>query len=102
MSKKDTYLITGGCGFIGSAVIRHLLKNNNNIVINIDKLSYASNVDAVEASQGESYIFIKDDIINNVVSNLLDNNIQVLVDAENDKNYLKYNYLTNGLIKKYY
>ena len=64
MLKKDIYLITGGCGFIGSAVIRHLLKDKNNIVINIDKLSYASNTDAVEASESESYIFIKDDIIN--------------------------------------
>lgn len=64
MSKKDIYLITGGCGFIGSAVIRHLLKNKNNIVINIDKLSYASNIKAVENKESESYIFIKEDIIN--------------------------------------
>ena len=64
MLKKDIYLITGGCGFIGSAVIRHLLKNDNNIVINIDKLSYAANINAVEAIESESYVFIKDDIIN--------------------------------------
>jgi len=64
MIKKNIYLITGGCGFIGSAVIRHLLKKDNNIVINIDKLSYASNINAVETKESESYIFIKEDIIN--------------------------------------
>jgi dTDP-glucose 4,6-dehydratase len=34
------FLITGGAGFIGSAVIRHIIKNINHSVINVDKLTY--------------------------------------------------------------
>nr|ELR5036375.1 NAD-dependent epimerase/dehydratase family protein [Providencia stuartii] len=36
-------LVTGGAGFIGSAVVRHIVNNTNNSVINIDKLTYAGN-----------------------------------------------------------
>ena len=36
------YLITGGAGFIGSAVIRHILDNGVDQVVNVDKLTYAS------------------------------------------------------------
>ena len=42
-----TLFITGGAGFIGSAVIRYLLKNTDTLVINIDKLTYAGNLDSV-------------------------------------------------------
>ena len=38
MEKK--FLITGGAGFIGSAVIRHIIKNTNYSVVNVDKLTY--------------------------------------------------------------
>lgn len=40
-------LVTGGAGFIGSAVVRHIINNTNDIVINIDKLTYAGNLDSV-------------------------------------------------------
>ena len=33
MEIKNTFLITGGCGFIGSALIRYLLRNKENIII---------------------------------------------------------------------
>ena len=38
-------LITGGAGFIGSAVIRHCLRHTKHHICNIDKLTYASNLD---------------------------------------------------------
>ncbi|SSS82830.1 dTDP-D-glucose-4,6-dehydratase [Acinetobacter baumannii] len=37
-------LVTGGAGFIGSAVVRHIIKNTNNDVLNVDKLTYAGNI----------------------------------------------------------
>jgi len=47
MSKK--ILITGGAGFIGSATIRHIIKDTDHIVMNIDVLSYASNLGSLAA-----------------------------------------------------
>ena len=47
MQENQKYLITGGCGFIGSAVIRYLIKDQKNKVLNIDKLTYSSNPLAV-------------------------------------------------------
>ena len=44
MKNKTKYLVTGGCGFIGSAFIRQLLSNEHNFVINIDKGTYSSNL----------------------------------------------------------
>ena len=41
-------LLTGGCGFIGSAVVRHLLRKTDHVVINVDKLTYAASEDALE------------------------------------------------------
>ncbi len=45
-------LITGGCGFIGSAVIRHVLRNSEHSLVNVDKLTYAASLDALEEAQG--------------------------------------------------
>jgi len=44
---KDTLLITGGAGFIGSAVIRYLIEETDHTVVNIDKLTYAGNLDSL-------------------------------------------------------
>ena len=41
-------LLTGGCGFIGSAVIRHLLRTTDDQIINVDKMTYAASEDALE------------------------------------------------------
>ena len=41
-------LLTGGCGFIGSAVVRHLLRDTGHVVINVDKMTYAASQDALE------------------------------------------------------
>ena len=40
-------LVTGGAGFIGSAVIRHYIANTNHTVINVDKLTYAGNLESL-------------------------------------------------------
>jgi len=58
-------LITGGAGFIGSAVIRHIIKNTNDFVINVDKLTYAGNLESLkEVSDSKRYTFEKVDICN--------------------------------------
>lgn len=40
-------LVTGGAGFIGSAVVRHLLQNTPHEVANLDKLTYAGNLESL-------------------------------------------------------
>ena len=56
-------LITGGAGFIGSAVVRYILKNSNDSVINIDKLTYAGNLESLEdISDNTRYSFEQVDI----------------------------------------
>ncbi|MAR60961.1 MAG: dTDP-glucose 4,6-dehydratase [Euryarchaeota archaeon] len=55
MQENQKYLITGGCGFIGSAVIRYLIKDQKNKVLNIDKLTYSSNPLAVEIDKSNNY-----------------------------------------------
>ena len=42
-----TIFVTGGAGFIGSAVIRHLINDTNHTVINVDKLTYAGNLESL-------------------------------------------------------
>ncbi len=44
-------LLTGGCGFIGSAVIRHLLRHTGHTVVNVDKMTYAASEDALEEAR---------------------------------------------------
>jgi dTDP-glucose 4,6-dehydratase len=41
------FLITGGAGFIGSAVIRELINRSDHRVINLDKLTYAGNLESL-------------------------------------------------------
>ena len=60
-SNKKIYLITGGCGFIGSCLIRNLTKKDN-FIINIDKISYASNKKSVGSVKKSNYILLKKDI----------------------------------------
>jgi len=56
-------LITGGAGFIGSAVIRHLIQDGTASVVNVDKLTYAGNLDNLAAvSESERYAFEQIDI----------------------------------------
>ena len=56
-------IVTGGAGFIGSAVIRHIIQNTNNQVLNIDKLTYAGNLESLkEVDQHPNYQFKQIDI----------------------------------------
>ena len=58
-------LVTGGAGFIGSAVIRHIINNTNDSVINLDKLTYAGNLESlIEVSNSKKYSFEQVDICN--------------------------------------
>ncbi|MCE9790002.1 dTDP-glucose 4,6-dehydratase [Shewanella indica] len=60
-------LVTGGAGFIGSAVVRHIIDNTQDSVVNVDKLTYAGNLDSlVEIESNERYAFEKVDICNRV------------------------------------
>lgn len=61
------YLVTGGCGFIGSAFVRDVLRNQESEVVNLDKLTYASNERNLEAIRDyRNYRFEKIDICNKV------------------------------------
>lgn len=56
-------LVTGGAGFIGSAVVRHIINNTQDSVINVDKLTYAGNLDSlVSVDKDERYAFEQVDI----------------------------------------
>jgi dTDP-glucose 4,6-dehydratase len=56
--KGSTIFVTGGGGFIGSAVVRHLLRDTLARVINIDKLTYAANLDSLPgATENLNYTF---------------------------------------------
>lgn len=56
-------LVTGGAGFIGSAVVRHIINDTDHRVVNVDKLTYAGNLGSVEqAAQSDRYVFVQADI----------------------------------------
>ncbi len=58
-------LVTGGAGFIGSAVVRHIIKNTSDQVVNLDKLTYAGNLESLADVSGSArYAFEQVDICN--------------------------------------
>lgn len=68
-----TILVTGGCGFIGSAVCRHLLVDRRTRVVNLDKLTYAASVATMRAQESDPlYRHVQGDISDErLVSELL-------------------------------
>nr|WP_324257483.1 dTDP-glucose 4,6-dehydratase [Cellvibrio fontiphilus] len=58
-------LVTGGAGFIGSAVVRHIINNTGDSVVNLDKLTYAGNLESLASVAGSArYAFEQVDICN--------------------------------------
>ena len=64
MTKFKKILVTGGCGFIGSNFVRHMLKTHVDVkIINLDTLTYAGNLDNLKVIENDKrYSFIKGDI----------------------------------------
>ena len=69
-------LVTGGCGFIGSNFIRHLIKKDNSIhIINLDKLTYAGNIKSLDSIPDSSHQLIKGDICDSkLIESIFDKN----------------------------
>jgi len=60
-------LITGGAGFIGSALARHIINNTDHIVVNVDKLTYAGNLESLSSVEDSArYIFEQVDICSTI------------------------------------
>ncbi|KTF16424.1 dTDP-glucose 4,6-dehydratase [Pseudoalteromonas sp. H103] len=58
-------LVTGGAGFIGSAVVRHIIENTTDSVVNLDKLTYAGNLESLKSVDcNDRYAFEHVDICN--------------------------------------
>ena len=63
MEENKKLLITGGAGFVGSAVIRHIINNSDHSVINVDKLTYAGNLESLTSIDNDArYTFEQVDI----------------------------------------
>ena len=58
--KNKRCIVTGGCGFIGSALVRHLCREGREVLV-VDKLTYAGNVESLKEVDGR-YRLLKADI----------------------------------------
>ena len=56
---KKTIMVTGGAGFIGSAVIRYLINDTQHIVINVDKLTYAGNLESLASIESNARYYFE-------------------------------------------
>ena len=65
-------LVTGGAGFIGSALVRHILANTSDEVLNLDKLTYAGNLDSLrDVENSPRYRFVQGDICDRALADRL-------------------------------
>ena len=65
-------LVTGGAGFIGSALVRHIINYTEHTIINVDKLSYAASLMSLESVKDNArYFFEKVDICNSLKMNTI-------------------------------
>lgn len=65
-------LVTGGAGFIGSAVVRHIIQDTDNSVLNVDKLTYAGNLESLaKVADHPRYQFSQTDICDRAALNQL-------------------------------
>lgn len=63
MASQQTILITGGAGFIGSAVVRQYIEHTDYNVINVDKLTYAGNLESLDSALDHPrHVFVQADI----------------------------------------
>jgi dTDP-glucose 4,6-dehydratase len=63
MNWPTKLLLTGGCGFIGSAVVRHLLRTTDAVIVNVDKMTYAASEEALEEARTHPrHILVRADI----------------------------------------
>jgi len=75
----DTILVTGGAGFIGSALVRHLIAHTDYHVVNIDKLTYAGNLESLPGlNDHPRYAFVQADVCDRVA-------MQQIFDAHNPR-----------------
>ena len=67
MTHEQTILVTGGAGFIGSALIRYIISNTSHKVVNIDKLSYSGNLESLNSiKEDKRYMFERVDICDSI------------------------------------
>jgi dTDP-glucose 4,6-dehydratase len=73
MTRKQTVLITGGSGFIGTNLVRLLLQNGEYRVVNLDALTYAANpLSLTDLEDNRNYVFVKGNILDReLVASLL-------------------------------
>jgi dTDP-glucose 4,6-dehydratase len=78
---KTHILVTGGCGFIGSNFIRHMLSASPHRITNLDKLTYAGNLENLkDVEENERYSFVRGDIADkSAVGAVFDRGIDMVV-----------------------